>query len=229
MYKAYNIIDKVSSLEILFWGVFMKRFLLFAFAILSTCSVLGAVTGPSQVRPGYLVTFTSDVPGDFMVFPPGKGSFAKDSNKTNLYFVSTQTGQYSLIHFGVQDGQPVITTHDFVVGEVTPAPEPEPEPEPGPSPIPDITKLTSAEKEAVIYALTYTISSIENGSVTTPQGARSTFKQALTQKGTVCDGRTCQLRPALSKLLDEWSNKANFESLDAMKESFEAFLKEVRK
>lgn len=201
----------------------MRKFLIFALTLLSACASLGAVTGPSEIRPGELVTFTSDVPGDFMVYPPGKGSFAKDSNKTNLYFVSTKEGQYSLIHFGVQDGNPVITTHDFIVGEVQPEPEPEP------SPVPDVTKLNQAEKEAVIYALTYTISSIDNGTVTTPQGARSTFKQALTQKGQVCNGYECKLRPALSDLLDEWSAKTNFESLDAMKESFEVFLKEVQK
>lgn len=199
----------------------MKRFLLFVSVILCTCSVLGAVVGPSEVKPGDLVTFTSDVPGDFMVYPPGKGSFAKDSDKTHIYFVSTKTGQYSLIHFGVENGQPIITTHDFIVGDA--------EPEPSPIPVPDISKLTQTEKEAVIYALTYTISSIENGSISTPQGARSTFKQTLTQKGMVCDGRNCQLRPALSTLLNEWTAQTDFDSLDAMKEAFENFLKEVQR
>lgn len=205
----------------------MRKFIFFFLTLLSTCASLGAVSGPSEVRPGELVTFTSDVPGDFMVYPPGKGSFAKDSNKKYFYFVSCKDGEYFLIHLGVQNGEPVITTHDFVVGDIQPGPEPEPEPEPIPTP--DITKLNQAEKEAVIYALTYTISSINNGTVTTPQGARSTFKQALTQKGTVCNSYECKLRPALSDLLDEWSTKTNFESLDAMKESFEVFLKEVQK
>lgn len=203
----------------------MRKFIFFVLMLLSACNTLGAVTGPSEIRPGELVTFVSDIPGDFMVYPPGKGAFAKDSNKTNLYFVSTKEGHYSLIHFGVQEGDPVITTHDFVVGEVTPEPGPGPEP----IPTPDVTKLTQTEKESVIYALTYTISSIDNGTVTTPQGARSTFKQALTQKGQVCNGYECKLRPALSDLLNEWSAKTDFESLDAMKESFEVFLKEVQK
>lgn len=197
----------------------MLRFLSFALVFLSTSGVFGAVTGPSEVQPGELVTFTSDVAGDFMIYPPGKGQFVKDSDKLHIYFVSTKTGPFSLIHFGVQSGEPVITTHDFVVGDTQPEPEP----------LPDIRGLNQAEKEAVIYALTYTITSIENGSVSTPQGARSTFKQTLTQKGQVCNGYECKLRPALSDLLNEWSAKTNFESLDAMKNSFEEFLKEVRK
>lgn len=181
------------------------------------------LTGPETAQVGRLVTINSDVQGDWLIYPPNEADMAKDSDEKTLYMVARKEGEFAIIFFGVEDGKPVITQMSLYIGEnVIPTPEPSPNPEPAP-----ISKISQQDKEALIYALQRVISGVDNGSINTPQGARSTFKQALMVKGQVCNGRTCYLRESLQKITDELTEQTDFESAETVKTSFQYFLDRI--
>ena len=96
----------------------------------------------------------------------------------------------------------------------------------GSEPVP-ISKISQQDREALIYSLQRVISGVDNGTINTPQGARSTFKQALMEKGLVCNGRTCYLRKSLQKIADELTERTNFDTAETVRNSFKEFLSEV--
>lgn len=182
------------------------------------------LTGPENAAVGRLITINSDVKGDWLIYPPNAADMAKDSDEKTLYMVARKEGGFTIIFFGVEDGKPVITQMSLYIGEtVIPIPEPSPSPDPAP-----ISKISQDDKEALIYALQRVISGVDNGTINTPQGARSTFKQALMTKGQVCNGRNCYLRESLQKIADELTERTNFDTAETVKNSFETFLNEVK-
>ena len=112
----------------------------------------------------------------------------------------------------------------FIGEKVEPLPTPTPTPNPAPAPS---FKISQEDKEAVIYALQRVISGVDNGSIKTAQGCRSTFKQALMQKGQVCNGRTCYLRESLQKIADDLTEQTDFDSAETVKTSFQYFLDRI--
>lgn len=209
----------------------MKRMLKFwiigaAICFFGLCQswLIGAtLTGPENAAVGRLITINSDIKGDWLVYPPNAADMAKDSDEKTLYMVARQEGEFTVIFFGVENSKPVITQMELFVGKIV---HPNPEPSPNPNPAP-ITKISQDDKEALIYALQRVISGVDNGSIKTPQGARSTFKQALMTKGQVCNGRNCYLRESLQKIADELTERTNFDTAETVKNSFETFLSEV--
>ena len=199
---------------------FLTAALLFfgAFPAVSGAATLSA---PERVDAGRLATVKSDVKGDWLIYPPDGADLAKDSDEQTLYFVARRDCELTVIFFGVEDGKPVITQTAIQIG-----PAPAPEPSPAPSPAPVVT-LTEREKAAAHAALSAVIDGVEAGTIQTPQGARSTFKQMLTAKGQVCNGRTCYLPDSLSRLADDWTARTDFTTAQTVKASFETFLKEV--
>lgn len=163
----------------------------------------------------------SDVKGDWLIYPPDGADLAKDSDEQTLYFVARRDCELTVIFFGVEAGKPVITQTAIQIG---PAPAPEPSPTPSPAPV---VTLTDREKAAAHAALSAVIDGVEAGTIRTPQGARSTFKQTLMAKGQVCNGRTCTFPDSLSALADDWSARTDFSTAQTVKASFETFLKEV--
>ena len=183
------------------------------------------LTAPERAEVGRLQTVQSDVKGDFMIYPPDAADLAKDSDEQRLYFVARRDCELTIIFFGVEGGKAVISQTAVQIGPA-PNPDPAPTPDPTPSPVPVVT-LSEREKTAAGLALNTVIMEIEDGTITTPAGARSTFKQVLTKTGQVCNGRKCYLPENLVKLADDWTNRTDFSTLDAIKESFTEFLKEV--
>lgn len=201
---------------------FLTAALLFfgAFPAVSGAATLSA---PERVDAGRLATVKSDVKGDYLIYPPDAADLAKDSDEQTLYFVARKDGELTIIFFGVESGKPVISQTTVTIGA---APEPSPSPEPSPAPTPSI-KLTDREKAAAKAALTAVIDGVETGTIRTSAGARSTFKQTLTAKGQVCNGRTCYIPDSLSRLADDWTARTDFTTAQTVKASFETFLKEV--
>lgn len=181
------------------------------------------LTGPENAAVGRLITINSDVKGDWLIYPPNAADMAKDSDEKTLYMVARQEGEFTVIFFGVENSKPVITQMELFVGEIV---HPNPEPSPNPNPAP-ITKISQEDKEALIYALQRVISGVENGSIKTANGARSTFKQAIMAKGQVCNGRTCYLRESLQKITDELTEQTDFDSAETVKTSFQYFLDRI--
>lgn len=191
------------------------------FACFPASSPAATLSAPERVEAGRLATVKSDVKGDWLIYPPTGADLAKDSDEQTLYFVARRDCELTVIFFGVEDGKPVITQTAIQIG---PAPAPEPSPTPSPAPV---VKLTDREKAAAHAALTAVIDGVETGTIRTSAGARSTFKQTLTAKGQVCNGRTCYLPDSLSRLADEWTARTDFTTAQTVKASFETFLKEV--
>lgn len=188
--------------------------------------LIGAtLTGPETAAVGRLITINSDIKGDWLIYPPNAADMAKDSDEKTLYMVAQQEGEFTIIFFGVENLKPVISQMDLNVGKkVSPKPTPKPDPDPAPAPI---SKISQQDKEALIYALQRVISGVDNGSIKTANGARSTFKQALMEKGKVCNGRTCYLRESLQKITDELTEQTDFESAETVKTSFQYFLDQI--
>ena len=142
-----------------------------------------------------------------------------------LYFVARRECELTIIFFGVEGGKAVISQTAVQIGPA-PNPDPAPTPDPSPAPVPVVT-LSEREKAAAGLALNTVIMEIEDGTITTTAGARSTFKQVLMKTGQVCDGRKCYLPGNLVKLSEDWTQRTDFSTLDGIKNSFEGFLKEV--
>ena len=193
------------------------------FASFPTSSLSATLSGPERAEVGRLQTVTSDVKGDYLIYPPDAADLAKDSDEQTLYFVARRECELTIIFFGVEGGKPVISQTAVMVGA---EPAPSPTPDPTPAPVPVVT-LSEREQAAAVGALNAVITGIDTGTIKTPAGARSTFKQVLTAKGQVCNGRQCYLPETLKKLTEDWTQRTDFSTLDAIKESFTEFLKEV--
>lgn len=182
------------------------------------------LTAPERAEVGRLQTVQSDVKGDWLIYPPDAADLAKDSDEQTLYFVARRDCELTIIFFGVESGKAVISQTAIQIG---PAPNPDPTPAPDPTPPVPVVTLSEREQAAAVGALNAVITGIDTGTIKTPAGARSTFKQVLTAKGQVCNGRQCYLPETLKKLTEDWTQRTDFSTLDAIKESFTEFLKEV--
>ncbi len=191
------------------------------FLLLPLGGFSATLTGPDAAEPGRLVTVESDVQGDWLVYPPDRADIAKDSGQKTLFLVAHQEGTFTVIFFGVEDLKPVISQKAIQITFTDSDSVPEPSPSPTPS-------LTKADKEAAIYALERVILGVETGSIKTANGCRSTFKQALLQKGSVCDQNGCHLRESLSQLTNDWTEKTDFTNAETVKISFQSFLKVLK-
>ena len=189
--------------------------------LLGTAATL---TGPETAEPGRLTVFQSNIEGDWLIYPPDGADLAKDSDGKTLYFVAHKKGTLTLIFFGVEDLKPVISQTVVQVGS---APKPDPDSDPEPDPAPEI-KLTQTEKQAAISAFQAVISGIDAGTIRTPQGARSAFKQTLTKKASNCSNGYCQISSELSAALEKWTEQTDFTSLETVKASFQNILKELK-
>lgn len=190
---------------------FLVIVVMLVFGLVTSC--FGAISGQTEVVPGTLARFESDIEGDALVYPVGNATFAKDSNGKAVYFASPKDGEYTLIFFGIRDGKPEITTHTFVVGN------PEPTPDPTPSPTPDV-KLTDVEKKAVLESMQAVLDGLEQGNIRTPQGARAAFKNALVAKVGKCTSSGCTLPTGVTQAIKTWEASMDITTLDGIKAGF---------
>lgn len=196
------------------------------FASFPTSSHSATLSGPERpAEVGHLQKWKSNIKGSWMVFPPDAVEVESDSDAMTVYFVPLREGTLYPTFFYIQDGTICHEQLTVPIG-VAPAPEPSPSPDPTPTPGPSL-KLSDREKAAAAAALNAVITGVENGSIRTPAGARSQFKQTLMAKGQVCDGRRCYLPENLQKLTDDWTERTDFSTAETVKESFETFLPEV--
>ena len=192
------------------------------FACFPASSPAVTLSGPERpAEVGHLQKWKSDIKGSWMVFPPDAAELECDTDAQTVYFVPLRNGTLYLTFFYIEDGT---ILHDMIPVPIGAAPEPDPAPAPSPAPV---VTLTEREKAAAHAALTAVIDGVEAGTIRTSAGARSTFKQTLTAKGQVCNGRTCYLPDSLSRLADDWTERTDFSSVQTVKASFEGFLQEV--
>lgn len=170
------------------------------------------ITGPERVEVGRLAVFESATEGDFTVYPRAGGCFAKDSNRKVLYFASPECGQFTIIFFGLEEGQPVISTCDFTVEKV--------EPEPQPTPI--VTGLNETEKTALKTAAEAVLKGIQGGVVRQPNHARMEWKRLINQQlsGKISD--------EVQTWLKRWSDEHEIATLDEVKATLTEMLEVLK-
>jgi len=170
--------------------------------------------GPEELEAGRIGTFDSELPGSVLIFPAGKGDLISDSGKLRFYFASTIPGEYTLVFFGVSDdGQPVLHQKAFQVKGSRKA-EPQPDPEPSPN------GLSAEEKKKLSWCVSKILEGIQNRTINSAYNVRVMFKSYV---NTLFPEPT----DAVSKILDRWTSEADWTSLDALKDSFLKFQKEV--
>lgn len=211
----------------------MKRLLAIAIVLLLTSSVSAALTGATGCKAGELAVVRSDVDAVWTVYPQTySASYAVSDDGKTLYFASPQEGKITVIAASVSDGQPVIDTHVIYNGVEVPAPEPSP----GPTPEPEKETLESvikskakdkdaAELTALAESFELVVDGIDRGTITTPTGARETFRRVWTEKGTA-------VKPAaldeLSALISAISSHIDNSTLRGLRGDYERAAAAVR-
>ena len=163
---------------------------IFMFVAMTAGAALGGdITGPDNVQAGQFASFTSELEGDWALFPDMPGCHAKDSSGKIFYLAIPDNGVYSVAHFALSEGKPVIETKTLTVGGRDTKPDKQD------------AELTEDEKAALFYAASEVLKRVNEGTVKTPQAARATFRLALTTKlaGDVSDAMDAKLKALTSK------------------------------
>ena len=196
------------------------------FGCFPTSLLAATLSGPERpAEVGHLQKWKSNIKGSWMVFPPDAVEVESDTDAQTVYFVPLRNGTLYLTFFYIEDGT---ILHDQIPVPIGVAPDPGPEPDPEPSPSPVVKNLTEADRDALAASLTFTIDCIDKGQIKTVQGARSTFRQSISAKASVCNGVSCRLKPEISEVLDAWTEEADFSTLETTRKSFEHFLETVK-
>ncbi len=187
----------------------------------------GNVAGPKRVEAGNLAYFESKVEGAFIVFPPCEDKYAVGKDGKTLYFASKDIGKYTVIFAFIDGNKPIIETFEFDNGG-EPEPKPEPKPEPEPEPDPDnfnLSLLSGEELDAAHWGFDSVIKHIDTGKLTTTNGARATFKYAVSM-------RVKEPSEMFNEALDKWTTRTNWETVQSVRKCFAEFkteIEEVRK
>ena len=193
----------------------MHRIALAVLCLLSPICAFAALTGPVEVSAGHIGTFTSDIPGDAVLFPAGNGALCKDSDGKTYYFATPTEGEYTLLCFGIRDGKPEIASFAFsVVAALSPTPSPNPNPNPEPAK----QQLTPEQKQAVKDAAQRVLDGIAAGTLRTPQGARSAFKNHVINRVGSCNRNGCTMPEAVRRAVQEVEKSCDIQTLDGIQD-----------
>lgn len=162
------------------------------------CMSFAAITAPEYAKPGELVRVTSDTEADWIVAPEeyNRTSYV-DSNKKTLVIANPKVGTVYIFAATVdsETQEPKAYCWKLIITEQAPETDDKVDPAPTPKPVEivfpqtvtdAIKNIDSPNKEAEIKSLLYVLKStvgfIDNGSVTTPAGARETIRRNWTMK-----------------------------------------------
>lgn len=165
--------------------------------ILTDCSY-AAITAPEYAKPGELVRVTSDTEADWIVAPEeyNRTSYV-DSNKKTLVIANPKEGTVYLFAATIdpETQEPKAYCWKLIISEQAPETDEKVDPTPIPKPVEivfphtvtnAIRDIDSPNKEngvkALLDVLKSTVGFIDNGSVTTPAGARETIRRNWTMK-----------------------------------------------
>lgn len=167
----------------------MKRLLAIAIVLLLTSTASAALTGATGCKAGELAVVRSDVEAVWTVYPATySASFAVADGGKTCFFASPTEGEATIIAASVVDGKPVIDSHILYNGVEVPTP-PTPEPVVEPDTMETAIKTAAKDKDdaeltALAESFEYVVDGIDRGTITTPTGARETFRRVWTEKGT---------------------------------------------
>lgn len=211
----------------------MKKIIIALWAILTPLLTQAALTGADACKAGNLAVIRSDVEAVWSVYPQSySGSYAVSDDGRTLYFASPKEGEITIIAASVNDGKAVIDTHTLYYG--IDAPEPGPTPEPKPMPKPETLEsqvmdaadcLDNGDLTALAESFESVVDSINRGTVTTPAGARETFRAVWTAAGAAVSTETLnRCEPILTKI----SGLVDNTSLETLKNDYTRVAKSLR-
>lgn len=155
-----------------------------------------AITAPEYAKPGELVRVTSDTEADWIVAPEeyNRTSYI-DSNKKTLVIANPKEGTVYIFAATVdsETQEPKAYCWKLIITEQAPETDDKVDPAPTPKPVEIVFPQTvtdaiknidspnkDAEIKSLLYVLKSTVGFIDNGSVTTPAGARETIRRNWT-------------------------------------------------
>lgn len=165
-------------------------------SIVCKCVSYAAITAPEYAKPGELVRVTSDTEADWIVAPEeyNRTSYV-DSNKKTLVIANPKEGTVYIFAATVdsETQEPKAYCWKLIITEQAPETDDKVDPAPTPKPVEIVFPQTvtdaidsidspNKEKEVtgLLDVLKSTIAFIDNGSVTTPAGARETIRRNWT-------------------------------------------------
>ena len=146
-----------------------------------------AITGAVTSGAGELAIISSDREAAWSVSPAEyMASYAVSDDGKTVYFASPKPGAVTFYAASVIDGLPNIESYTLYNGvempdDANPAPAPTPKPTPAPETVTSIIKAATVDATPDDYnvlanAFDAVISGIDRGTITTPAGARETFR-----------------------------------------------------
>ena len=205
----------------------MKRLLILLSLLVFSTPANAAISGAASCNAGELAVIRSDVEATWTVYPANySASYAVSNDGLTLYFASPKEGEVTIIAASVKEGKAVIDSHTLYNGvpapDVEPVPVPEPAPEPAPETIESIVKIQAKDKDpaelsALADSFAVVIDGIDRGTITTPAGARETFRAIWADKGTAANINALN---DLSGLISAISNKVDNTSLQTLKTGY---------
>lgn len=206
----------------------MKRSILVAIIVLCLTPVtLAEITGARTAPAGELAIINSTNEAVWNVTPSTyAASYAVSDDGKTIYFASPKPGTVTFFAASVIDGLPNLEQYTFYNGVDVPENTPEPTPAPAPQPKPDtIESIVKAEAQgkapAELTALADTfaavVDGIDRGVVTTPTGARETFRAIWIDKGTAANKNALD---DMAGLITAISNKVDNSTLETLKKDY---------
>ena len=210
----------------------MKRFVTLL-AVVLTLALSGVVnakiTGTTGTPAGELVILNCDKEAVWTVYPEDyMASFAVSDDGKTLYFASPKEGTVTFFAASVMEGLPYIERHTLYNGIEVPDddPTPEPAPEPKPEPVETLESIvadttidgsTADDYKALADSFSAAVSGIDRGTITTPAGARETFRATWARKAGEINPDALTL---FADLITKLSDKIDNSSLDNLKEDY---------
>ena len=191
--------------EIVVGAVVVTLSIALAYAI-TGCISYAAITAPEYAKPGELVRVTSDTEADWIVAPEeyNRTSYI-DSNKKTLVIANPKEGTVYLFAATAdpETQEPKAYCWKLIITEQAPETDDKVDPAPTPKPVEivfpqtvtnAIRDIDSPNKEnevkALLDVLKSTVGFIDNGSVTTPAGARETIRRNWTIRAAAISPET---------------------------------------
>lgn len=200
---------------------------LLALLLLVCNGVQAAITGAVTSGAGELAIINSDREAAWSVSPAEyMASYAVSDDGKTVYFASPKPGAVTFYAASVIDGLPNIESYTLYNGveapddkDPTPAPvRPAPEPETVKTVIDKTdTGATADDYNALANAFDAVVSGIDRGTITTPTGARETFRALWLQMAAKTNPAAIGL---FSGLLDALSTKIDNTSLQTIRKDY---------
>ena len=196
-----------------------------------------ALSGATSCNAGELAVIRSDVEATWTIYPANySASYAVSNDGLTLYFASPKQGEVTIIAASVKEGKAVIDSHTLYNGVPAPVPMPEPTPVPEPTPEPapetieSIVKIQAngkdpAELTALADSFAAVVDGIDRGTITTPAGARETFRAIWADKGTAANVNALN---NLSGLISAISLKIDNMTLEGLRGDYARVVTSIR-